>query len=106
MNPTRHPGARARAAAAWLAAALAAGCAHPAAPQPAPGADAADEARRAERVRIMQEFWEEETARPGGRPVAPAAEPPALDYPAGSYSGINFAPRRAADPSVAEPQRQ
>jgi hypothetical protein len=104
MNATPRQRLGALAAAAGLAAALPAGCAHPPAGPRGPDADAAEAARRAERVKVMQEFWEEETARPSSRPGASAAAPP-LDYPAGTYSGINFAPRTAGDPSLAEPQR-
>jgi hypothetical protein len=102
-DPRSRPGVLA--AASWLAAALAAGCAHTAAAPRPSDTDAAEAARRAERVKVMQEFWEEETARPAARPGAAASAAAPLDYPAGAYSGINFAPREAADPSMAEPRR-
>jgi hypothetical protein len=83
-------------------AALAGGCVHsPNGGYPPPDAAAIDRARREERIRIMQEAWNRQAA-PNGRPAAGA---PLLDYPAGSYLGIRFAPRTAADPSLAEPDR-
>jgi hypothetical protein len=70
----------------------------------ASGREAVEQARREERIKIMQEYWRDRTLsarpEPGG---APAAAP--LEYPAGTYSGINFGPRLAADPSLAEPDR-
>lgn len=53
----------------------------------------------------MRDTWEQATAS-GGPPGPASLEPSApLDYPAGSYSGLNFAPRTAADPSLREPAR-
>jgi hypothetical protein len=88
-----------------LAAAAAGGCAHPTAPGPLPASDPnAEAARREERLKVMQEYWDDRTgAGPG---AAPAREAGALlEYPAGVYAGINFAPRLAPDPSLAEPSR-
>jgi hypothetical protein len=66
--------------------------------------EAVEQARREERIKIMQEYWRDRTlsARPDPG-AAPAAAP--LEYPAGTYSGINFGPRLAADSSLAEPDR-
>jgi hypothetical protein len=87
-------------------AALASGCAHPAAPGPAPLADeeAAERARRGERLKIMQEYWREQAAGEAGREPGPFRPPP-LEYPAGNYSGLNFGPRVARDPALTEPDR-
>lgn len=70
----------------------------------AAGREAVEQARRDERVRIMQRYWNENTLSPDSGAGAPPA-PERLDYPAGDYSGINFAPRSAADPSLGEPNR-
>ena len=88
-----------------MLAACAAGCAHSAAPAPPSAADeaAAEQARREERLKIMQEYWQEHTA--AGEKDPGLADPPPLEYPAGAYSGINFGPRVAPDPSLAEPNR-
>ena len=85
---------------------LAAGCAHPSAPGPPRTSDeeAAEEARRGERLKIMQEYWQENTVAGGEKGPGPMAAP-ALEYPAGNYSGINFGPRIARDPSLTEPNR-
>jgi hypothetical protein len=93
-----------RHAPAFLAA-LAFGCAQapsPAHPPPDPGAE--EQIRRTERLRLMQEYWEQATASEAPRPAPLDASAP-LDYPAGNYSGLNFAPRTAADPSLREPPR-
>ncbi len=88
------------------AALLLAGCASPRPPEPSSsGTEAAEEARRSERQRIMQEFWAERTAatpHPDGIGPGPG---PSLSYPAGFYGGVRFAPRQAADSSLAEPAR-
>lgn len=66
--------------------------------------EAVERARREERIKVMQRYWEDRTLSQG--PDAGAAPAPKLlEYPAGNYSGINFAPRLAADPSLAEPDR-
>jgi hypothetical protein len=52
----------------------------------------------------MQEYWEEQTVADRDKEPGPADAAP-LEYPAGTYSGINFAPRVAPDPSLAEPKR-
>ena len=66
---------------------------------------AAEAARRDERQKIMQQYWYENTEAPeGGQRPEPSAPRP-LNYPAGSYGGINFGPRAAPDPSLAEPGR-
>jgi len=87
-------------------AALAAGCAHPTAPEAlrTPDEQAAEAARRGERLKIMQEYWQENTVGGGEKGPGPAGTP-ALEYPAGNYSGINFGPRVAQDPSLTEPNR-
>ncbi|HVW22056.1 MAG TPA: hypothetical protein VHC86_12650 [Opitutaceae bacterium] len=91
--------------AALLAAAVLGGCAAPA--PPAPGASAADlaadRARREERLKLMQEYWQEATA--GRAPPSPAPAAPLLRYPAGTYDGVAFGPRLAPDPSLGEPAR-
>lgn len=90
----------------WALVALAAGCAHSAAPAPPSALDeaAAEQARREERLKIMQEYWQEHAAAAGEKDPG-AADTPPLEYPAGTYSGINFGPRVAPDPSLAEPIR-
>jgi hypothetical protein len=89
---------------AWVV--LAAGCAHPAAPGGTSAANeqAAEQARRGERLKIMQEYWQEHTVADREKKPGLADAPP-LEYPAGTYSGINFGPRLAPDPSLAEPNR-
>jgi hypothetical protein len=98
----------------WLAAAgvillLGAGCSSPAGPEAAPaaGREAAEQARREERLKIMQQYWYEQTATAAEAPAAASGgEPrPLLSYPAGLYAGLRFGPRRALDPSLAEPDR-
>ena len=88
------------------------GCASPSAPQePAKPAarlsveEAIEQARRDERQRIMQEYWYEHTQAADRGAAATSEVGPPLPYPAGLYDGIHFAPRQAADPSLAEPNR-
>jgi hypothetical protein len=89
-----------------LAAGAAGGCASPTVPgSPSAAAQAAEQARREERLKIMQQYWYEQTAAPGPDAGAEPAAGRLLDYPAGTYAGIAFGPRRAADPSLAEPDR-
>jgi hypothetical protein len=85
-----------------LAAAWGGGCEAPA-PSPSDRTEI-DRARREERLKILQQYWYDRTlsAGPEGRAALPRA---LLEYPAGTYSGINFGPRVAADPSLAEPER-
>ena len=92
MSPRAHP---------FLLAALLGGCAHSPAPAPAP-ADA-ESARREERRKIMQEYWYDHTLAP--QRATETGVPAPVDYPAGTYSGINFGPRRAPDPGLEEPVR-
>jgi hypothetical protein len=80
---------------------LAAGCAHPA-PSAAPAA-AVEQARREERVKIMNEYWFEHTLAPGAETTPGSA--PLLSYPPGLYSGIRYGARTAPDPSLREPAR-
>jgi len=85
--------------------ALLAGCAGPRPPEPGSSAAelAADRARREERLKLMQEYWQDAA---GGREApAPARPPLLLHYPAGTYDGVAFGPRVASDPSLAEPVR-
>jgi hypothetical protein len=86
---------------------VAGGCAHPTAPGPAlaSGQEAAEEARREERLKVMQEYWQDRTGTANGEPLQGRDGVPLLEYPAGIYGGINFGPRLAADPSLAEPNR-
>ncbi len=89
----------------FLAASAAGGCAHPTAPEPLLASDpAAESARREERLKVMQEYWDDRT---GAAPGAAATREGRmlLEYPAGIYAGINFAPRLAPDPSLTEPAR-
>ena len=117
-SPARVPSSQSvpRRIALRLLFACLAGCASPTAPAPsttasAPGSNrtieqAMEAARRDERQKIMQEYWYDHTAGapdPGER--AGPESPPLLNYPAGTYDGINFAPRQARDPSLAEPIR-
>jgi hypothetical protein len=85
---------------AALACALA-GCAH-SSPPPTDAASA-ESARREERQKIMREYWYDHTLAPG-RETEPAP-PPRIAYPAGAYSGVNYGPRLASDPAMAEPVR-
>jgi hypothetical protein len=85
------------------------GCAEPP-PPPPPSTVGADEARRDERLKLMQQTWAQQVARPlpGQGPAAPqpVPVPPALvAYPAGCYDGLWFAPRTAADPQLSDPPR-
>lgn len=91
---------------ALLCALPAGGCAAtaPAAPPAEPRGGAVEQARREERLKVMQAYWYDRTlsaAGDGSRPAAPSL----LEYPAGVYSGIRFGPRVAPDPSLAEPDR-
>jgi hypothetical protein len=52
----------------------------------------------------MQRFWYDQTLSPD-RASGTVPTPELLEYPAGDYAGMNFAPRLAADPSLAEPDR-
>jgi hypothetical protein len=89
-----------------MAALAAGGCASPTVPgSPSVAAQAAEQARREERLKIMQQYWYEQTAAPGPETGAAPAAGRLLDYPAGTYGGLTFGPRRAADPSLAEPDR-
>jgi hypothetical protein len=89
-----------------FAAGAAGGCASPTVPgSPSAPALAADQARREERLKIMQEYWYEQTAAPSPESGDGPAPARLLDYPAGSYAGLAFGPRRAADPALAEPAR-
>ncbi len=77
-------------------------CVSPKVPPPDP--DAVDRARRDERLKVMQQYWDEQTSAPPEEAVS-GEEAALLDYPAGDYGGIRFGPRRAPDPSLAEPRR-
>jgi hypothetical protein len=89
-----------------LAAGSAGGCASPTVPgSPSAAAQAAEQARREERLKIMQQYWYEQTAGPGPETGPEPAAGRLLDYPAGTYGGIAFGPRRAADPLLTEPDR-
>jgi hypothetical protein len=70
----------------------------------------ADQARREERLKIMQRYWSEHTVGPdgpgGGEVHVPASPSEAtLSYPPGFYGGIRFAPRTTSDPGLTEPLR-
>ena len=90
-----------------LLAAFAGGCAHPTAPGPMIASDqaTAEAARREERLKVMQEYWDDHTgaANRGSDPAREGTTP--LEYPAGIYAGINFGPRLAPDSSLTEPNR-
>ncbi|HEX3728435.1 MAG TPA: hypothetical protein VHV47_01430 [Opitutaceae bacterium] len=86
-------------------AALLGGCAAPSPPGPGSSAAelAADRARREERLKLMQEYWQDAA---GGRETPAGGRAPLLlHYPAGTYDGVAFGPRAAPDPSLAEPVR-
>ena len=85
-----------------LAGLAAAGCTSP---RHDDSAEAADAARRAERLKLMQEYWYAQTESPAGTASQGGEPSAALDYPAGDYGGLNFGPRRAANPSLEEPTR-
>lgn len=91
----------------WLLALLCAlpagGCAATAPPAEPRGGEV-EQARREERLKVMQAYWYDRTLSAAGDGSRPAA-PPLLEYPAGVYSGIRFGPRVAPDPSLAEPDR-
>jgi hypothetical protein len=91
---------------------LLASCASPAEPVRPIGTatvaenSAIEAARRDERQKIMQEYWNEHTvvaADLDGHGGTSGLPP--LFYPAGSYRGVNFAPRQAADSYLTEPAR-
>jgi hypothetical protein len=89
-----------------IAVSAAGGCAAPTIPgSPSVAAQAAEQARREERLKIMQQYWYEQTVAPGPEAGAEPETGRLLDYPAGTYAGLAFGPRRAADPSLAEPDR-
>jgi len=88
------------------------GCARPTAPAASMSGgrgeaaeEAAEAARRDERRKIMQEYWYEHTAMADAGERTVPAPAPLLSYPAGFYQGINFGPREAPDPALAEPIR-
>ncbi len=68
-------------------------------------AELAEQARREERLKIMQDYWFDQTLSAKAELGALAAHAPLLNYPAGTYDGIRFAPRQAPDASLAEPAR-
>lgn len=68
-------------------------------------AEVAEQARREERLKIMQDYWYDQTLSPKRESTGIVAATPLLNYPAGTYEGIRFAPRQAADSSLAEPAR-
>ena len=68
-------------------------------------AEAAEAARREERLKIMQDYWYDKTLSAQADEAGGNHPPQVLQYPAGTYSGIRFAPRVAADPSLSEPAR-
>lgn len=69
-------------------------------------AEIIEQARREERLRIMQEYWRDRTKADKSPKTGPSLRAPApLHYPAGTYSGVNFAPRVAADAALSEPIR-
>lgn len=69
-------------------------------------AERAEQVRREERLKIMQDYWYDQTlaANAGGGPGQISPEP-LLRYPAGYYEGVRFAPRLAPGPSLTEPTR-
>ncbi len=68
-------------------------------------AEVTEQARREERLKIMQDYWFDQTLSPKRESSGIVAAAPLLNYPAGTYDGISFAPRQAGDPSLAEPAR-
>jgi hypothetical protein len=68
-------------------------------------AEVVEQARRQERLKIMQDYWLDHTLSAGRETSGQAGNAPLLEYPAGTYSGILFAPRLAADPTLTEPIR-
>ena len=68
-------------------------------------AELAEQARREERLKIMQDYWFDQTLSAKSEPSALVAHGPLLNYSAGTYGDIRFTPRQAADPSLAEPAR-
>ena len=83
------------------------GCAHPTAPTPlaAPDLAVAEAARREERLKVMQEYWDDHTGATGREGGSGRGGAGRLEYPAGIYAGVNFGPRLAPDASLAEPDR-
>ena len=81
-----------------------AGCASHATDAPAP-AEAIEQARREERQKVLQQYWQDRTASLSGPPPVSPGSSPDLSYPAGIYGGLRFAPRQARDASLAEPAR-
>ena len=68
-------------------------------------AEAVEQARRQERLKIMQDYWRDQTLSAGPAAAVGSDRTPLLNYPAGTYSGILFAPRLATEPTLAEPVR-
>ena len=68
-------------------------------------AELIEQARREERLKIMQDYWYDQTLSPRREATGVIAQASLLNYPAGTYDGIRFAPRQAADSSLAEPAR-
>lgn len=98
----------------WMLAAaglLPLGCAGPRQPRPPVSALAAanspaEAAIRDERLELMQQVWLAETGAAGAEQRPPLPQTPGpLNYPAGWYDGIRFAPRTTADPGLSDPVR-
>lgn len=72
---------------------------------PAPDS-AAEQARREERLKLMQRYWLDRTEGTVAGEAAPLpAAPGRLSYPAGRYDGLLFSAREAAGPGLEEPVR-
>jgi len=70
----------------------------------------AEDARRQERLRLMQRIWADATAAPlPGDPARTVplvpTKPVSVTYPAGDYDGIRLAPHTSASASLTEPVR-
>ena len=68
-------------------------------------AEAIEQARRQERLKIMQDYWRDQTLSAQRETSGGLSHAPLLEYPAGTYSGLIFASRLAADPALIEPDR-
>lgn len=67
-------------------------------------AEAMEQARREERLKVMNEYWKGRAIE-GRRPDGSASEPSEIsptrqmDYPAGNYNGVEYAPRTLPVPN-------
>jgi len=69
-------------------------------------AEAREQGRREERVAVMRRYWEEKTTslKDDGASVTTNGKQ-VIQYPAGTYEGIRYAPRDTASPKLEDVPR-